>query len=76
MSDDDISPTAEPLRLDHFLKLSNASGSGGGAKLLIQSGAVKLNGAVETRRRKKLSPGDVVEVGGKRFIVPETAADQ
>ena len=36
---------------------------------MIQSGDVKLNGKVETRRRKKLVVGDVVEVGGERFVV-------
>jgi len=59
----------EPLRLDHFLKQRGLADTGGQAKLLIQGGEVKLNGAVETRRRKKLSPGDVVEVAGKKLVV-------
>ena len=61
----------EPLRLDQFLKSQGATDTGGQAKLLIQGGEVKLNGAVETRRRKKLAPGDVVEVNGRRFVVPQ-----
>ncbi len=53
----------EPLiQLDQFLKLANVVGTGGQAKRLIQGGEVKLNGEVETRRKKKLFPGDVVEV--------------
>ncbi|MBL9081167.1 MAG: RNA-binding S4 domain-containing protein, partial [Planctomycetales bacterium] len=32
---------------------------------------VKLNGEVETRRRKKLTAGDIVEVGGERIVVPK-----
>ena len=67
-------PETEPLRLDHFLKLVAGSATGGQAKLLIQSGEVKLNGAVETRRRKKLAVGDVVEVGDQRFTVTAEAA--
>lgn len=59
------------LRLDQFLKLSSAVGSGGEAKFLIQNGDVSVNGQPETRRRKKLLPGDVVEVSGKRLVVPE-----
>ena len=43
--------------------------SGGEAKFIIQAGQVRLNGAVETRRRKKLAPGDVVELRGKRHVV-------
>lgn len=66
---DEPADDAEPLRLDHFLKSSNVTETGGQAKLLIQAGEVKLNGVVETRRRKKLSPGDVVEVRGKKLFV-------
>jgi ribosome-associated protein len=70
MSSDETAPSqAEPLRLDHFLKLSGAVGSGGQAKQLIQNGEVLLNGQVETRRRKKLTPGDQVTVGGQTFTV-------
>lgn len=65
---DDDTP-AEPLRLDYFLKARGVTDSGGQAKLLIQSGEVKVNGTVDTRRRKKLLPGDVVEVHGKRLVV-------
>jgi len=61
----------EPLRLDHFLKLSAVSESGGQAKLMIQGGEVKVNGEVETRRRRKLKVGDVVEFEGKRYPVTE-----
>ena len=61
----------EPLRLDHFLKINGISESGGHAKAMIQGGEVKLNGVVETRRRKKLAMGDTVEVFGKKFSVKE-----
>ncbi|MGE0606307.1 MAG: RNA-binding S4 domain-containing protein [Pirellulales bacterium] len=68
MNEDDSGPT-EPLRLDHFLKRSAVTGTGGQAKLLIQGGEVKVNGAVETRRRRKLAAGDVVEFLGQQFVV-------
>jgi ribosome-associated protein len=58
-----------PLCLDQFLKLSGVAGTGGQAKLLIQGGEVQVNGEVETRRRKKLSPEDVVEVAGESMRV-------
>jgi ribosome-associated protein len=60
---------AEPLRLDHFLKTMGMSETGGQAKLKIQNGEVKVNGEIETRRRRKLVPTDVVEVNGQRFVV-------
>lgn len=75
MSEQEAEPTSnetperEPLRLDHFLKLSAVSDTGGQAKLLIQAGEVKVNGEIETRRRKKLQAGDVVEHEGKKYVV-------
>ena len=68
-----IDPVPEPvtLRLDQFLKLSGISESGGRAKLLIQGGEVQVNGEVETRRRRKLVMGDLVEVDGKAYLPDE-----
>jgi ribosome-associated protein len=68
-AEDNPETTTEPLRLDHFLKTMGMSETGGQAKLTIQNGEVKVNGEVETRRRRKLVPTDVVEVGGKKFVV-------
>lgn len=58
------------ITLDQFLKQAGIVGSGGQAKIIIQAGEVLLNGVVETRRGKKLSPGDIVTVGGERIEVP------
>lgn len=69
MPDREPSPPSDELRLDQFLKLRGLTGTGGQAKLLIQGGEVKVNGEVETRRRRKLSGGDVVEIGGTRLVV-------
>lgn len=62
----DADPT---LRLDHFLQRAGLAQTGGHAKLLVQSGEVLLNGTVETRRRKRVGPGDVVECGGQSATV-------
>jgi ribosome-associated protein len=53
------------IQLDQFLKLTGMAETGGRAKILIQGGHVKLNGVIETRRKKKIKPGDVVEVHGQ-----------
>ena len=74
MTGDESAATPGPLRLDNFLKLSALSGTGGQAKLLIQNGEVKVNDAVETRRRRKLVAGDVVELGGQQMAVSEFLA--
>ena len=63
-----------PLRGDHItldalLKASGIVSSGGAAKVLIAAGGVRVNGAVETRRGRKLRPGDEVTVGESRVCV-------
>jgi len=62
-------PKGEHIDLQQLLKLSNLAQSGGHAKMLIQGGEVKVNGMVETRRRRKLYVGDVVEVFGQTVEV-------
>ena len=59
------------IRLDDFLKRNGLVGTGGEAKLRIQSGEVFVNGQVETRRRKQLSIGDVVDAVGETLTVTE-----
>ena len=44
--------------------------TGGEAKILIQRGDVRVNGAIETRRGRQLSPGDHVELAGCQKVVP------
>ncbi len=60
-----------PISLDDYLKTGGFVGTGGQAKLLIQSGDVSVNGQIETRRRRKLLPGDVVELLGHQVIVQQ-----
>ncbi len=52
----------ESIELDKLLKFAGFAGTGGHAKVLIQSGYVMVNDQVETRRRHKLAIGDVVQV--------------
>ena len=59
----------EAITLNDALKLSGLAGTGGQAKLLIQSGQVSVNGEVETRRKRKLHEGDVVRVGDEEFVL-------
>ncbi|ERN40400.1 hypothetical protein KR51_00029370 [Rubidibacter lacunae KORDI 51-2] len=57
------------IKLDQFLKLVGAAGTGGQAKIPIQDGLVSVNGEVETRRGRKLHSGDVVTIGDRAFPV-------
>ena len=69
-------PTAEPIRLDQFLKWQGLVGTGGEAKQRIQGGEVRVNGFQETRRGRKLKPGDRVELAGQTVLVPAEAGSQ
>ena len=57
------------IRLDQFLKAHALVDTGGQAKLLIQDGQVLVNGDIETRRRKQLSAGDIVQLGDATITV-------
>ncbi len=57
------------IRLDDFLKRHGLVGTGGEAKIRIQTGEVLVNGQVETRRRKQLAIGDVVQAFGESITV-------
>ncbi len=54
----------EPVELYKLLKFDGLASSGGEAKYFISEGLVKVNGQVETRKRKKIMAGDVVEFQG------------
>ncbi|MCF4965872.1 RNA-binding S4 domain-containing protein [Nostoc sp. CMAA1605] len=57
------------IKLDQFLKYLGIAPTGGQAKLMINDGNVQVNGAVETRRGRKLVSEDQVTVAGKTFKV-------
>lgn len=59
----------EFIKLDSFLKAEGLVASGGEAKLLIMDGMVRVNGEAETRRGRKLYPGDRVEIEGRSYTV-------
>ena len=57
------------IELNAFLRINGVAGTGGKVKLIIRAGSVKVNGETETRNKKKLHAGDVVEYGGKNYAV-------
>lgn len=50
----------ETIQLDQCLKLAGVVATGGAVRPMIEDGIIFVNGVLETARRKKLSPGDVV----------------
>lgn len=65
-------PKQESIELDKFLKLADIVGSGGEAKHLIRSGAIKVNGEEETRRGRKLRNGDIVTYNNEDYVIETT----
>ena len=54
----DFALRGDHITLEALLKATGLASSGGAAKVLIVGGAVYVNGAVETRRSRKLRDGD------------------
>jgi len=65
----EIKITTEWIALGSFLKWVGAVETGGQAKHLLGSGEVRVNETVETRRGRKLRPGDTVEAGGITYLI-------
>lgn len=59
----------EFIKLGQVLKAAGLVGSGVDAKFVIQEGMVTVNGETETRRGKKIYPGDIVEFEGNQVKV-------
>ncbi len=65
----DVEIRTEPVELYKILKFEGMVGSGGEAKLVIAEGLVSVNGEVETRKRKKMHSGDVVEFADQQYLL-------
>ena len=55
----------EFIKLGQALKAADLVSSGVEAKIGVQDGQVEVNGEVDTRRGRKLVPGDVITFDGK-----------
>lgn len=71
---EEVRITTPMIQLDQFLKWAAIAETGGHAKELVEDGLVSVNGIKAHERRKKLYPGDIVEVqaGGAWKVVSET----
>ena len=64
----------EFIELNVLLKLLGLAPSGGAAKALIAGGAVAVDGATETRVRRKLRAGQVVRLADQEIHMDGKAA--
>ncbi|HLP54798.1 MAG TPA: RNA-binding S4 domain-containing protein [Fluviicola sp.] len=53
------------IELLALLKATGIAQTGGHAKFIVEDGEVVRNGEVEERKRAKLVPGDILEIGGE-----------
>ena len=65
----EVELTKEPVELFKILKFEGLVASGGEAKSVIAEGLVKLNGEIETRKRKQIVSGDIIEFGQEKFLM-------
>ena len=61
--------TRQPIELYKILKFEGLAGSGGEAKSAVAAGLIKLNGVVETQKRKQIVPGDRIEFGEDKIFI-------
>jgi len=59
----------ETIRLSQLLKLAEAVQDGAEAKFRIANAEVRVNGAVEVRRGRKIRNGDRVQFNGETYEV-------
>jgi len=71
----DIRIRGETITLGQLLKLAGVIDSGADAKTLLRTQPVTVNGDPETRRGKKLTVDDVVQVGELELHVTSANID-
>lgn len=59
---EEIGITTDTIQLDQFLKWAGIVETGGQVKLFIEDGLILINGIQVHERRKKIQPGDIVEI--------------
>lgn len=64
-----FSVRGEHIQLDQLLKATGLCSSGGQAHAVIESGEVRVDGAVETRKRAKLRPGQSIVFSGETITL-------
>ena len=62
MQKETVAIITEFITMEKLLKFSGVADTGGQAFLMVEDGIVKLNGKLVTEKRKKVFPGDVVNI--------------
>ena len=65
METEKIAIDTDTIQLDQFLKWAGVTTTGGDIRILLENRQIKRNGETESAKRRKLVPGDVIEVEGE-----------
>lgn len=66
----------EYIELNQLLKICGLAESGGAGGALVSEGNVKVDGQIELRKRCKIRPGQVVQLGDVRITVQGSTAEE
>ncbi|WP_371375749.1 RNA-binding S4 domain-containing protein [Sporomusa aerivorans] len=61
---EDIEIYTPEINIDQLLKWAGIIDNGAQIKPLIEEKLIKLNGNLVTERRKKVRPGDIIDISG------------
>lgn len=64
-----VTITGEYITLSQLLKKLNFISSGGECRFFLEDNLIKVNGAPEARRGRKLRAGDQVEISGQNIVL-------
>ncbi|SEJ73102.1 ribosome-associated protein [Propionispira arboris] len=61
---ENIEIKTDVIQMDQLLKWAGIIESGGQMKFMIEDQVIKLNQVLVTEKRKKVFPGDILEING------------
>lgn len=61
--------SSQPIELYKVFKIANVVSGGGEAKHIIAEGYVVVNGEIETRKRRKVYDGDLIEFNQEYYLI-------
>jgi|TARA_B100001093_G_scaffold399690_1_gene387203 ribosome-associated protein len=74
MTNEQFGLKTEFIDLLQLLKATGHAATGGEAKMMVQDGLIKVNGELESRKRRKLRLGDEVNIDDQVLILLEASA--
>ncbi|MCD8198654.1 MAG: RNA-binding S4 domain-containing protein [Phascolarctobacterium sp.] len=76
MDKEEILINTEYIEIDKLLKVSGIAESGGKAFMMVEQGRIRLNGKTVSEKRRKIRPGDIVNIDGKMKLTVMKKSDE